>query len=85
VPEEVTVSIPPPNPRNYYHESKKEEDRTFRPALPSLRRRRELLSRSAAAEWAGLNREEEAAPVWGFAENPSIFKIGEGDITRVPL
>lgn len=59
VPEEVTVSIPPPNPRNYYDETKKEKDRAFRPALPFLRRRSELLSRAAAAEWAVLNREEE--------------------------
>ena len=38
-PEEITVSIPPLNPRSYYHESDEEEDRAFRPALPSLRRR----------------------------------------------
>ena len=73
-PEEITVSIPHPDPRSNYHESDKEDDRAFRLALPSLRRRigwSGLLSRAATAEWAGLDRTEETgeeAPLWGFAE-----------------
>ena len=100
-PEEITVSIPPADPRSYYHKSDREEDRAFRPALPSLRRRTDEADSSRGRRrrsGLGSHRTEETGEERGGAGvgfcggdlnawiySPSSCKIAEGDITGVPL